>query len=118
MLAKIIGTLWIILGLLWSIKPHILKNRLKRKMARKIKWIILAFVLVFGFTLLGSIITAQEIFLKVIGLIGLIIVIKGIFLLSTKTSDKIIEWMEGKPLIAFRIWGLFILGMGVMLFFI
>lgn len=116
MLSKILGGIWILLGILWFAKPQVLRDRLKRKMARKIKWIIFGFILVFGFSLLGSIIKAEGLFLKIVGIAGLIIVVKAILLVTTKTSDKMTNWWQDRPLIFFRFWGLFFLATGLGLF--
>ena len=117
MLAKIIGIIWIILGMLWLIKPQTLRDRLKRKMTRKIKWIVFLFILFFALSLLGSIIRAEGASLKIVGLLGLFIVIKSLYLVTAKTADKISTWWQGRSLLFFRLWGLFILATGVMLIF-
>ncbi|NQT23228.1 MAG: hypothetical protein HQ579_07340 [Candidatus Omnitrophica bacterium] len=115
MFSKIVGIIWIILGGLWALKPQILKNRLKKKMTRKIKWIVYGFIIVFGLILLGSVIKAPGAVAKIAGFIGIIIAIRVMVLLTTKTSEKAINWWAEKPLIVFRIWGLVIFVIGVML---
>ena len=115
MLSKLLGIIWIILGVLWVAKPDILKNRLKKKMNRKIRWVVFGFIIIFGLLLVGSVIKAQGILPKIIGLVGIIITIKAILLLTSKTSEKIINWWAEKPLIFFRIWALVVLAIGIML---
>ena len=44
MFAKLFGLLWIVLGILWLIKPEMLRSRLKKKMTRKVMWLILGIV--------------------------------------------------------------------------
>ncbi len=117
MIAKILGVIWVVLGILWVAKPQVLRGRLSKKMTRRVKWIVFAFILVFGLSLIGSIIKAQGIFLKIVGLTGLIIVIKVILIITSKTSEKILEWWQGRPLLFFRIWGLFIFAIGAILIF-
>ena len=118
MLIKILGIIWVILGILWVAKPQILRNRIKKKMLRKIKWIVFGFVLVFGLSIIGSIIKAQGLFLKVIGVIALIVIIKSLLLVTSKTSEKMLGWLQESPLQLFRLWGFFIFAMGVMLVFV
>ena len=115
MFAKILGTIWIILGLLWLVKPEMLKNRLKRKMNRRIRRIVFGFILTFGLLLIGSIIKVHGFLSKIIGLVGMIITIKAILLLISKTSEKIFDWWAGRPLLFFRIWALSILLIGITL---
>ena len=66
MLSRILGLLLVILGLLWTIKPDMLRNRIKRKMNRKMKWLVFGFVLFFGFLLIGSAIKAEGLIAKII----------------------------------------------------
>lgn len=115
MLSKILGVISVLAGLLWLIKPDFLKNRLKKKINRKIKFIVYGFVIIFGFLLIGSALKAEGLYLKLIGIIGMIVVIKGIMLITSKTSEKILDWLAEKPLYFFRIWALFIILLGVML---
>lgn len=116
MFAKILGLLWAVLGLLWLFKPQSLRERIKKKMARKIKWIVLGFVVVFAFSIIGSIIKAEELYLKIIGAAALMVAARLILLATTKTSEKIFSWWEGRPLIFFRFCGLFVLITGAALF--
>jgi len=118
MLSTIVGCIWVLLGLLWTFKPEMLKNRIKRKMTRTVKWTVLGFVIFFGFMIAGSVIKASGIWPKVIGILGLIIVIKLIMIFISKTSEKAIAWCADRPLIFFRIWGISLLVMGLMLVFV
>ncbi|MGD2279446.1 MAG: hypothetical protein PVH45_05075 [Candidatus Omnitrophota bacterium] len=118
MLAKILGVIWILLGILWFFKPEALQNRLKKKMNRKMKWIIFGFVVMFGFIMIGSVFKTSGILPKVIGIIGMILVIKGIILITSKTSDKIFGWLEDRPLKIFRIWALAFIAIGLSMLFV
>ncbi|MBU0571584.1 MAG: hypothetical protein KKG95_04495 [Candidatus Omnitrophica bacterium] len=118
MIAKIVGSFWIIFGALWLTKPEILRNRLKRKMTRKARRIVFGFVIVFGLMLAGSVLKAPGILAKMIGIIGLIITIRAIMLLTSKTSEKVLEWWANKPLMFFRIWGAVVLLLGLAAFII
>ena len=115
MLAKILGTIWIVSGLLWLFKPESLRNRLKKRMSRKLRWIIYGFILIFGLLIIGSVLKANGLLPKIVGVIGIIITIKGILLLTSKTSEKIFTWWSERPIVFFRVWALFILVTGLML---
>ena len=117
MLSTIIGVLWIILGLFWLFRPEALKNRLKRKMNRRMKLTVYIFVLVFGVLLIGSVFKVRGILPKVIGIIGMLITIKVITLITSKTSEKFLEWWEGRPIVFFRVWALCMLAIGTALLF-
>ena len=115
MIAKILGTIWIILGLLWLIRPAMLRRRLIRKMTRKMKWVIYGFILILMFSLLGVVIKAQGLFLKIAGLIGIFFVVKVIFTITSKASEKVSGFWTNKPLSFFRIWALVMLISGILL---
>ena len=117
-MAKILGFIWIILGLLWLIKPQALKNRIKRKMNRKMRWTIYGFLIIFGILMVGSVIKAPGLLPKIVGVVGLILVIKGILLLLSKASDKLWNWWAEQPLVIFRLQALCILAVGIMLILI
>lgn len=114
-LSKIIGIIWILLGILWLLKPEMLKNRLRKKMNRSIKWAVFGFVIVFGFMLMGSVFKASGLTAKIVGIIGLVITVKGILLITSKTSEKIINWWAARPVIVFRLWAAFVLASGIAL---
>ena len=115
MLTKILGTISVLMGLLWLMKPEALKNRVKKKMNRKLMFIVYGFIIVFGFMIIGSVIGTPGLLPKIIGIAGMIIDIKGILMLTRKGSGKITDWLQAKPLLFFRAWALFIITIGIML---
>ena len=116
MLYKLLGCLWIVLGLLWLIRPAALRDRLKKKLNRKIRWIAYGFIAIFALSLIGSIIKAQGFFLKLIGIIGIIITIRAILLLTSKASERVLGKLAARPLWYFMVAGLLILAIGLILF--
>jgi len=115
MLSNIIGYISILLGVLWFIKPEALRNRLKKKINRKMKWVIYGFIIVFSIFLIGSAIKAQGLIMKIIALVGMFIAIRIIMMITSKTSEKMLEWLATRPVIFFRIWALFVILFGIML---
>ena len=115
MLSKAVGIISIMAGLLWLLRPEALKKRLKRKMSRKLKLTVYCFVIVFGLLIIGSALGAPGILGKAVGIIGLIVTIKIIMLITSKTSEKISEWLADKSLKFYRMWALAIVAVGVML---
>ena len=101
-MAKILGIIWVILGILWLVKPEALKNRLKRKMNRKMRFTVYGFLIVFGILMVGSVMKAQGLLPKIVGILGIILAIKGIFLIFSKASEKLWKWWADRPLIFFR----------------
>lgn len=105
-----------IFALLWLVNPKAFKNRLQRKMNRRLKFIIYAFIMVFAALIIGSILKARGLAAKIAGLAGLIITIKIIMLTTSKSSEAISKWLAGKSLNFFRIWALIAMIMGAMLY--
>jgi len=118
MLTRIVGIIWVILGVLWLAKPEVLKNRLKKKMNRSMKRVIYGFIIFFGLSLVGIVIKAHGILLKIIGLVLIIIALRSLLLLASKTSDKILGKLTERPLVFFRIFAALILAIGLTLLFI
>ncbi|RKY40580.1 MAG: hypothetical protein DRP85_08335 [Candidatus Makaraimicrobium thalassicum] len=118
MLSKILGIIWIVFGVLWLIKPQILRNRLKKKMNRRIRRVVYGFMMIFGFLLIGSVIKARGLLPKIIGLAGIVLAIKAIILITSKTSERILDWWADKPLLFFRTAALLVLTIGLMLIFV
>ena len=115
-MARILGVIWMILGVLWAVKPALLRDYLKRKISRKVKWIVYGFLLVFGMLMIGSVIKAPGILAKVVGIVGIVLVIKVIVLMMSKTSEKLWEWWLKQPLIVFRLQAIVLIVVGVMLY--
>ncbi|GEM_PF-1247413 len=117
MLARILGIIWIGLGLLWLFKPESLKNRLQRKMNRRIMFVVYGFLLVFGFLMTGSVIKTPGLVPKVIGVLGMVLAIRAIILITSKTSEKIFEWWGNRPPGFYRTCALFMLIIGTMMIY-
>jgi len=115
--SRILGIIWAVLGLLWTIKPEALKVRVSRKMSRKMRRIVFFFILIFSLMLIGSVVKADGLIPKIAGILGMIVMIKSIMLVTSATTEKFTCWWGGRPLIFFRIWGLTVLTIGLMLFF-
>lgn len=115
MWAKIAGIIWILLGILWLIKPQLLRKRLIKKTGRKMRWAVYGFIIVFVFSLLGMVFKAQWLWLKIAGIAGILFAVKAILGLLAKASGKVAGFWEEKPLNFFRIWGLVLCLSGVLL---
>jgi hypothetical protein len=115
MLSKIIGSIWVVLGILWLIRPQMLQNRLKRKLNRKLRWIVYGFIIVFGFMMAGSMLKTPGILPKLIAVVGLVIAIKAMMMITSKTSEKILEWLGSRSLLFFRITAFAFLALGILM---
>ena len=116
MALKIVGIVWFLLGLLWLAKPAMLQNSIKKKANKKIKKLIAGVILLMGLSLVGTVFSFPGIISKIIAVVGLSMVIKAIMLLTSKTSEKLIEWFENRSIKIFRVIGLAVCIMGAVLF--
>ena len=117
MLSDLFGGLWVLIGLWWLIKPESLRNRLQRKLNRRMKFMVYGFVFMFGILILGSVIKVQGLVPKIIGVFGMFLAIKAIVAVTSKTSEKFIEWWGSRSLAFFRVWAGFFIAVGAYLIF-
>ncbi len=115
MIARIIGWLWIILGVISLIKPEFLKRRFQKKGLKKFRRIFFAIAFILGAYLISISWKIPGLLSKIVMLIGIVIVFKGLFLLKAKTTEKIVDWLSRQPLTYFRVGGLLYLIFGIII---
>jgi hypothetical protein len=116
MIPGIIGFIMMLFGSVGLISPRMFKAHLRRRMNFRVKFIVYGFIVIFTVFILISVIKAQGMPAKIAGLAGLIITIKIIMLITSKSSERLSAWLEKKPLIFFRLLALIVFIMGLMLF--
>ncbi len=109
--------IWIVVGTFGALKPEGLKNKMRKKIDRKMKRVVYAFIFVFGFSLVASVFKMHGIISKIVAVVGLFVLIKGIMLVTSKTSEKVFTWWAERPLGYFRMLGLILIGTGCVLLF-
>ena len=102
MLVKIFGWMWVVAGILFLWKPQLLKNRLQKKSLKRLRKYTFLLAIFLGLLLIGVARNFHSLLAKIIMVLGIIGVFKGIFLLKAKTADKLIQWSAARPLIFFR----------------
>ena len=115
MFSKILGYIWIALGVLFLVWPQLLRGWLKRKMSRKIRWTVFGFMRVFIFYLIGHALKVSGFLPKLAAIIGVFIIIRFIVLLISKGAGTLMEWWSERPLIYFRIGAVLFLVLGLSL---
>ncbi len=116
MISGLAGIILMLIGLLGIINPQRVKKRIIRKMGFRLKLIVYGFILVFAVIILVSTIKAQGFLARIGGIIGLIVTIKVIMLVTSKSSEKLSAFLDAKPLIFFRSWAAIVFVMGMMFF--
>ena len=118
MLAKLLGWVWIILGVIFLIKPQMLRNRLQKKGIRKIRKYLFAGALALSSMILSIAWNAEGILAKIVFVFGLVGIFKSMFFLKEKTSQKLIEWIAKQPIKFFSVWAIAQICFGMMLLFL
>lgn len=103
MLTKFIGWFWIVLGAFFLLKPGILKTKLQKKGARKVKKILFAVAIILGISLIAASWKMQGLLSKAIMIAGIVAIIKGVLFLKSKFTEKLLDWLSRQPVIIFRV---------------
>ncbi len=96
-LVKILGWLWIAAGFLFFIKPNMLARILQKRSIRRIKKYLFAFAIFAGILLIKTLWGIEGILPKVIMVMGLVAIIKGLFLIKGKVAERITGWFSKQP---------------------
>lgn len=104
MFFRIIGILWIILGIWWIMRPQGLKRRFSRKLKKTRRRILFFVIIIISGIFLSAARYSHGIFANILLIIGILGVVKAFFFLTSKASDKIIDWWLEKPLWLWRVW--------------
>ena len=115
MFAKILGCAWIILGIVFLMKPQMLQNRLQKKGIKKARKYLFAAALALSSMILSIAWNSEGILAKIVFIIGLVGIFKSMFFLKEKTSEKLVEWLSKKPMKFFSIWAAAQICFGMML---
>ena len=102
MLAKIFGWFWIIMGVLFLIKPQLLRRRLQVKSTKKLRKALFLITLFLAVSLILASFKAAGILPKIITLVGIIGIFKAFFFLKSKAAESLIAWISRQPLKIFR----------------
>lgn len=113
MIAVILGWILIIIGVLFLLKPQLLKNRLQKKGLKKLKRYMFFMLVSLGGLFIGVAWGIPGIFGKILMVLGITGILKGFFILKAKAAEKIIEWLSAQPLIFFRISACFHIVIGI-----
>lgn len=87
-------------------------------MTRRMRRVIFGAVIAVGVLMSGSAFRVPGILPKIVGLLGMVIAIKAIMLVTSKTSERIFEWWGERPLVFFRVWALFLVLTGIALIWV
>jgi hypothetical protein len=117
MITAIVGCLWILGGLFFLYKPDWLKSRLQKKGVKGVRRLIFGLALAAGILLLGAAWEMPGIVGVIIGVLGVISILKAFLLARSKFSETLIKWVEPQPLVFFRVAAVIYIIIGVAFLF-
>lgn len=115
MLTAIVGWFFIIFGILFLVKPEILRKKLQKKGVKKLKKTLFFIAIIVSLALIMTSFKMSGVWAKIIAILGIIGVFKAIFLLKAKAAEKMIEWSAKQPVNVFRAGGLIYIIIGIII---
>ena len=113
MITKLIGLLWILIGLWWLIRPQAIQGFFKKKVRKRRFKLFISFLVLFGSFALGLFFKADTLWLKVLVVVGFIAIFKIFLSVSQKASNKLYDYLSKIPQKYFRIFACLIIILGI-----
>ena len=102
MIAKIIGWFWVIMGVFFILKPNLMRLRFQRKSSKVIRKYFFAVALVAGVLLISAAWGFKGFLPKLLVILGIISIIRGVFFIKAKSTEKLSDWFSLQPLLTFQ----------------
>jgi uncharacterized protein YjeT (DUF2065 family) len=102
MLAKLLGWLFIIAGILFLLKPQMLRKRFQKKSLKALKKYLFVIVMFLSILFITAALRTSGILSKILLVLGIVGIFKGFFFLKAKIAGRIIEWYGKQSLAFFR----------------
>jgi len=118
MLIGFLGWLWIIMGVVFLLNPEFLRKRLQRKSLKKIRRLLFAAAVFLGVLLITAAFKSHGLLSKLLLVLGIIAVFKGMFFLKGKVADKVLGWYAAQPILIFRLGACVQILLGVIILFL
>ena len=117
MFVKIFGSFCVLLGIFFFIRPQVLKRRLQKKVFKRAKKIIFAFVFALGVGFICVAWKYKGIIPRIFTILGCVGIFKAFFFLKAKAAEEVIVWFGRQSVSFFRICALGYVGLGLLIFF-
>jgi len=117
MISYIIGSLFIIFGLIFIFKPMLLKQKIINKSTKKIKKYLFLISLIVGILLISSAWEYHGLIAIIISILGVISIFKAFLFLKSNITEKVVTVIEKQGALFFRIYALIMIALGVLIIF-
>lgn len=117
MFSYILGSFFIMLGILFLLYPESLRKRLRKKALRKIRRYLFIGAITLGILLISTGWQYEGLLPKILVLVGIIAIFKGVFFLKSRSADKVTEWILKQPVVFFKIFAACQIILGLMIIF-
>ena len=109
----VLGWAWMIFGIWWFFRPQRIRKKFERGYRKKMRWLLLTMFVVAAGVIFGA---SQQLgggLGIVLFVVAIIALLKGLFFVSGKTSETVLDWWGNQPDKVYRICaaGLFLLGL-------
>jgi hypothetical protein len=116
MINKIIGAIWILIGLIGLIKPLYIHNMFKKKAGKRKFKLFIALVFIFGSIIVELFFKYNNVFWRIATAIVFLAALKGFWWVNKKAGEKITGYLSQVPLVYFRIIALIFIAVGFIFF--
>ncbi len=112
MFSDILGSILIFLGALFFLYPESLRRRLRRKAAWRLRWYFFVTASSLGILLISAGWRHEGLLPKVVMLIGLVALIKGLLFLNSRAVEQVTAWILERPVWHLRIFAVSQMALG------
>jgi len=117
MFSNILGGIFVLLGVLFLLYPEALRRRLRRKAIWKLRRYFFAAAFSLGILLISVGWRHEGLLPKVLMLIGIVALLKGLLLLNSRAAETVTAWILERPIVQLRVFAVGQIAMGLLILF-
>jgi len=117
MFSNIVGGVFILLGVFFLLYPESLRRRLRRKATSKLRRYFFAAALSLGILLISACWRHEGLLPKILMLVGIVALFKGLLFLNSKASEKITAWILERPILHLKVFAVGQIALGLLILF-
>ena len=102
MLSNIVGSIFILLGVVFFLYPESMRRRLRKKAIRRLRGYFFAAALFFGFLLISAGWRHEGLLPKILMVLGIVAVLRGLLFLKSKATEEVTAWILERPTLHLR----------------